>query len=106
MADWEVPAATAVAGLAFLQLHNAYTSAAPSLSDLRQNPRDSIGHQQQLMDADFMVGVLAVGIGATVSALTGRWLIFWIVLGGAALTSWWHHQVLAAPTIDTGGPEQ
>ena len=104
--DWEIPTAVSVASLAFLQVHNTYTNSAPSLSILRSAEGASDVHRQQLMDADFQVGILALGLGITVSLLTKKVLPFFLIMAGFALTSWWHHSVLASTPIgDTGESE-
>lgn len=96
MRTYEPTAATAVVGLAAFQLWNAWNSNAPSLAEARvaQPGDDSV--RQRLMDADLLVGGLAVIIGTVLSVMTRDMTALLIMLIVFGALSMWHHSVLAA----------
>lgn len=96
MRHYEPTAATAIVGVAAFQLWQAWNANAPTLADARKAEPGDTSVRQQLIDADLLVGGLAVIIG-TVLAVMSRdvtaLLIMLVVFGSLSL---WHHSVLAA----------
>lgn len=96
MQTYEPTTATAVVGLAAFQLWQAWNSNAPSLAEVRAAEPGDVSVRQQLIDADLLVGGLAVIIGTAIAVMTKdatALLIMLIVFGSLSL---WHHSVLAA----------
>lgn len=93
--------AAGLIGVAMWEIVKAYGSAAPSLTDLRRAETDDVDHRQRLLDADIMVGGLALIAGAAASWLMRSWVP--VVLSALAFVwvSGWHHAVQACLT-----PEQ
>jgi len=98
MRRMEPVAAAALVGVALWELCRAYRETAPPLADLRNAHRDCVEHRQRLLDADLMVGGLALLAGATASWLTRSWVPLSIVVIGFAWVSGWHHLVLGSLT--------
>ena len=90
----EPSAAAAVIGTAGFQVFTAWGQVSPSLSDLRSSHRDDDSVRQRLMDADFLVGGLAVALGVTFAVLTKDMTGMVLMLTIFGLVSLWHHSVL------------
>lgn len=96
----EPVAAAGLVGVALWQLAEAYRETAPGLGELRQADRDDISHRQRLLDADCLVGGLAVLAGGAASWLTRSWVPVLIVVAGYAWVSGFHHLVMGSLTPD------
>jgi len=96
MARFDASTTATVIGLAGFQLLQAWNANAPSLAELRSAPPGDVSVKQKLMDADLMVGGLAVILGVTFAVLShdSTALLVMIVIFG--LVSGWHHSVLNA----------
>lgn len=87
----------AVLGLTVVGLVQVYVEVAPSLVDVRAADPGSVAMRQHLMDADYLVGGLALLLAAVSSVYLRDPLpaaLVGIAVGG---TAWWHHDVLASP---------
>lgn len=96
MKQYEPAAASAVVGIAAFQLWQAWNANAPSLAEAREAPPGDTSVKQKLIDADLLVGGLAVIIGTVISVMTRditALIIMLVVFGSVSL---WHHSVLAA----------
>lgn len=87
-----------VAGFALWEMHERYATVAPDLTTLRSADGSSTQHKQALLDADCMVGGLALLAGVTASWLSKSWIPFTVVFLGFAWTSWYYHGVQSGPT--------
>lgn len=96
MKIYDPSVATGIVGLAAFQLWSAWNSSAPSLADAREAAPGDVSVKQKLMDADILVGGLAVIVGGVLAVMTHdvTALILMLVVFGAL--SVWHHMVLAA----------
>lgn len=99
MAKYATEAATAVLGLAGFEMYRSYRECAPSLAELRASDPDDIVMRQQLLDADIMIGGIAVTLGVAFAVLShdGTALAVMLVIFG--LVSFWHRQVLTAGKV-------
>lgn len=97
----ELTAAAGLVGVALWQLADAYQRSAPALGDLRRADANDVDHRQRLLDADLMVGGLALLAGAGASFLSRSWIPFVLIAAGFAWISGWHHAVMGSLT-----PEQ
>lgn len=88
--------ATAVIGLAGFELLKAWNNAAPSLAQMRECEPGNVTMKQQLIDADFMVGGLAVILGVSYALISHdvTALVVMLVIFGSV--SFWYHSVLNA----------
>lgn len=100
MPRMEPLAAAAIVGVALWEMSRAYRETAPPLGTLRRADRDDVDHRQRLLDADLMVGGLALLAGATASWLTRSVVPAAIVAAGFAWVSGWHHLVMGSLTPD------
>lgn len=100
MQRMDAAAAAGLVGVALWQLAGAYRDAAPSLGELRRADRDCVDHRQRLLDADLMVGGLALLAGSAASWLMRSWVPLAIVATGFAWVSGWHHLVMSSLTPD------
>lgn len=101
MSKYEAPAAAAVLGFAGFQLLQAYQNSAPPLSDIRKTQPSPgsdtyIHYAQRLMDADFLVGGLAVILGVTFAILAKDLTALVVMLVIFGSVSMWYHNVLKA----------
>lgn len=96
MARYDAPVAVGVIGLAGFQLLEAWNKNAPTLADIRKAHPNDVTIRQHLMDADFMVGGLAILLGITFATIThdATALIIMLVMFGSI--SFWFHSVLNA----------
>lgn len=92
-----------VAGFALWEMHERYSKVAPKMSDLRAAGGQDVGAKQQLLDADCMVGGLALLAGGTASWLSKSWIPLLVVMVGFAWTSYYYHGVQSGPTPDQLG---
>lgn len=90
---YEQEAAVAVIGLASFQLLQAWNANAPTLSELRAAHPGDVGTKQRLMDADFMVGGLALIVGTAFAVLTRDATALIVLLVVFGLVSLWFHSV-------------
>lgn len=86
-------------GLGVAQLHNVYRSVAPHPSDLRAADPSSTAHRQALMDADFVGGGVALGVGVVAYAFTRQPIMLLLTIGGFLLISAAHHAILASQPL-------
>lgn len=93
----EITLATGVAGFAGYEFFKHYTSVAPSLAELRDAHGTDLDSRQKLLDADLMVGGLALLVGATASSLSKSWLPLLGTVVALCYVSGWHHWVLSSP---------
>lgn len=93
---YEPSAATAVVGLAVFQLWTAWTNNAPSLAEAREAEPGDASVRQKLIDADLLVGGLAVMVGAVLAVMTRDMTALLLMLVVFGCLSMWHHAVLAA----------
>lgn len=100
MTRMEPVAAAGLVGVALWQLAEAYRDTAPPLGDLRRADRDCVDHRQRLLDADLMVGGLALLAGSAASWLMRSWIPLVIVALGFVWVSGWHHLVMGSVTPD------
>lgn len=100
MPRMEPLAAAALVSVALWDLARAYRETAPPLGELRRADRDDVDHRQRLLDADLMVGGLALLAGATASWLTRSIIPGAIVAAGFVWVSYWHHAVMGSLTPD------
>lgn len=96
----EPVAAAGLVGVALWQLAEAYRGTAPALGDLRRADRNCVDHRQRLLDADLLVGGLAILAGGAASWLTKSWVPVAIVAVGFAWVSGFHHLVMGSLTPD------
>lgn len=96
MTNYEPQVAITVVGVAGFQLLQAWNANAPSLSEIRSADPDNVTVRQRLMDADFMVGGLAVLLGVTFGYLTHDMTALIVMLVMFGTVSAWHHAVLNA----------
>ena len=99
MARLESATAATLIGVAGFQLLQAWNNNAPTLAEIRSaHPADD-SVRQQLYDADFMVGGIAVVLGVAFALLTHdltAMLVMLTIFGGVSL---WHHSVFNAQPI-------
>lgn len=91
---WQIGDATAIAGLAVISLCTLYKDNAPSLAELRDAGADGGPTHQQLSDADFSVGSIAVISGVAMAWLTKdltALILICVALGSYML---WFHAIL------------
>ena len=93
-------AAAALTAVVVWEVVRCYTSNAPSLSDLRDSAYE-VQSRQKLLDADMMVGGVALMAGVAASWLSRSWIPFVLVAGVFAYTSGYHHLVLKGSTPDS-----
>lgn len=93
---WDQSAAMGVASFAIFQLFTTYKGAAPSLADLRKASTADYEPRQLLLDADVMVGALAIGTGAMVSLMSGTWSPVVLMVSGFVLLCGYYHSVLSS----------
>lgn len=91
-------AAAAVVGVALWEMTRAYQRSAPPLAELRRADRDDVDTRQRLLDADLLVGGLALLAGGTASWLTRSVVPVAIVAAALAWVSGWHHAVMGSIT--------
>jgi hypothetical protein len=96
----EPAAAAGLVGVALWQLAGFYRDTAPPLGELRRADPDEVDHRQRLLDADLMVGGLALLAGGAASWLMRSWIPIVIVALGFAWVSGWHHLVMGSLTPD------
>lgn len=96
MVKYEPQVAIAVVGVAGFQLLQAWNANAPSLSEIRSADPGNVSVRQKLMDADFMVGGLAVVLGVTFALLTRDLTALIVMLVMFGTVSAWHHAVMNA----------
>jgi hypothetical protein len=94
--NYERDAAIGVIGLAGFQLLGAWNANAPSLSDLRSSHPGDTTTRQKLMDADFMVGGLAVILGTAFAVITKDMTALVLMISIFGSISLWCHSVLNA----------
>lgn len=92
-------AAIAVIGVAGFQLLQAWNTNAPSLAELRNHVPGDVSAKQKLIDADFMVGGLAIVLGISYAILTHDLTALLVMLAIFGSVAVWHHAVLAAENI-------
>ena len=95
--QWETTGAVFL-GLGAFQLSGVWNDTAPTLAQLRNAAPDDIIIRQQLVDADYSVGTLAVAVGLIITILTKDVTPLLVLLALFAILSVWSHQVLAAPS--------
>src|SRR4051794_24530408 len=96
MRAYEPTAATAVVGVACFQLWQAWNNNAPSLADARAAAAGDVSIRQRLVDADLLVGGLAVIVGVALAVMMRDMTALLIMLIVFGCLSTWHHAVLAA----------
>ena len=94
--NWEPDAAAAVIGLAGFQILQAWNANAPSLQECRSADADDISTKQKLVDADFLVGGLAVILGTTFAVMTKDYTALIVMVAIFGTTSLWYHSVMNA----------
>lgn len=98
---WETTGAVFL-GLGAFQLAEVWHNSAPTLAELRNaDPLETVV-RQQLMDADYTVGTLAVAVGLIITLLTHDITPLLVLLALFGILSIWSHQVLAAPSHVVG----
>lgn len=100
MPRMEPVAAAGLVGFALWELTKAYQSTAPTLGELRHAPSSSVDHRQRLLDADLMVGGLALLAGGFASWLMRSGVPIVITGAGYAWVAGWHHVVMRGVTPD------
>lgn len=93
---YEPQAAAAVIGLAGFQLLQAWNANAPTLADVRAAPAGDVGIRQQLMDANFLVGGMAVILGTTFAVMTKDATALFVMLAVYGGTAVWYSMVCHA----------
>ena len=99
MARLESATAATLIGVAGFQMLQAWNNNAPSLADIRNAHPGDDSVRQQLYDADYMVGGVALVLGVAFAILTGdmtAMLVMLIIFGGV---SFWHHSVFNAQPV-------
>lgn len=99
MARLENATAATVIGVAGFQLAQLWNNNAPSLSDIRNAHSSDLTIKQQLLDADVMVGGIAIILGVTFAILTGDMTALLVMLAIFGSMSLWHHSVLNAQPV-------
>lgn len=85
--------AALVVGLAVFQLWTAYTTRAPSFSELSHATPGDDTHEQ-LMDTDLTVGSLAIVAALSLGLLTRDIRLVGLMLFPFIVISLWHHAIL------------
>ncbi len=93
---WDQGAAIGAASFAIFQVFNTYKGSAPPLAELRKAGAADYEPRQLLLDADLMVGALAIGTGALVSLMSGTWTPVVLMSAGFLLLCGYYHSVLAS----------
>lgn len=96
-------AAAGLIGVALWQMSEAYRETAPPLTDLRRSDPDCVDHRQRLLDADILVGGLALIAGTAASWLMRSWVPILLVSAGYAWVAGWHHLVMGSITPEKIG---
>ena len=91
--------AIAVAGVTVFSLAELWQRTAPSLSDLRGHMPGSIDAKQRLVDADVVVGMVAVLAGAFIAIVTRDVTALILILVTFGALSLYYHATLAAPAV-------
>lgn len=94
IAKYEAQAAVAVIGFAGYQLVNLWNQNAPSLAECRGADSDDATIRQQLYDADYLVGGLAITLGVTFAVLTKDATALYVMLVIFGALAMWFHSVL------------
>lgn len=99
MLDTNAGLAIAVTGVAVFSLAELWQRTAPSLSDLRGTTPGSIDAKQRLVDADIVVGIVAVLAGTFIAVVTKdatAMVLIMVTFGALAL---YYHATLAATAV-------
>lgn len=99
MARFDEAVAISVISVSGFQLLQAWNNNAPSLATIRSAHRDDPTVRQQLYDADFMVGGIALILGISFAILTHDNTALIVMLLIFGVVSLWHHSVLNAQPI-------
>lgn len=91
--------AVAVAGVAIFSIAELWQRTAPSLSDLRGDQSGSLGSKQRLVDADVVVGIVAVLAGTFIAIVTRDATAMVLILITFGALSLYYHATLAAPAV-------
>lgn len=94
--SYEPEVAAAVIGMAGFQLIQVWNANAPTLADMRNAQPDDVSMRQQLMDADFLVGGLALILGVSFAVAAKDYTALLVMLGIFGSLSLWYHMVLGA----------
>ena len=99
MKQFEPQAAAAVVGLAAYELIRTWNDMAPSLTDVRKADKSDNLTRQQLLDADVVVGILALTIGAAFAVLAKDYSVLIILIVVYGTLSLLHHYLLNAESV-------
>lgn len=86
-------------GMAGFQLIQAWNNNAPDLGTMRRTEPGTVEHvgmKQQLIDADFLVGGLALILGVAFGVVSRDMTALLVMLAIFGSVSLWYHAVLAA----------
>lgn len=91
--------AIAVAGVAVFTLAELWQRTAPTLSDLRGHTPGSMDAKQRLVDADVIVGIVALLGGTFIAVVTRDATALILILMTYGALSLYYHMTLAAPAV-------
>lgn len=91
--------AIAVAGVAVFSLAELWQRTAPQLADLRGHTPGSIDAKQRLVDADVVVGIVALLGGTFIAVVTKDVTALILILITYGALSLYYHATLAAPAV-------
>ncbi len=93
MSKYQPEIAASVLGVAAFELIRTWHDVAPELSELRGSEAGDLSMKQRLLDADILVGGVALVLGTAFAVLTRDITAMIIMLIIFALMSFWYHQV-------------
>lgn len=91
--------AIAVAGVAVFSLAELWQRTAPDLADLRGHQPGNLAASQRLVDADVVVGMVAVLGGTFIAVVTKDITALILILVTFGALSLYYHMTLAAPAV-------
>lgn len=88
-----------IGSVVLFETWKAYENNAPSISMLREAPKNDIEMKQKMLDADLTIGTVAIAVGLffTIKTEDASMLISIIIVIGAL--SWWRHEILETDSI-------